>query len=109
MTVPVRSPLDEVDGSTMVFFLPKEVAEAGAPSPQEDGVVLFEYPAGLWASVTFGGRATERKVADKKLALEQWLSKQKVERVGEWYLDRFDSPWTPWFVRKNEVLVRVER
>ncbi|WP_348645330.1 heme-binding protein [Methylobacterium sp. BTF04] len=54
MTVPV----EQCSGGTMRFFLPRDVAEAGAPEPTEAGVRLVRVPAEKIAAPRFSGSIT---------------------------------------------------
>ena len=49
-------------------------------------------------TVTFTMPAGERA-----RALRAWLSGRGLAPVGEPIVARYDPPWTPWFLRRNEV------
>ena len=51
--------------------------------------------------------ARPAQVEEKKVTLLAWLEDQGRDVVGAWYLDRYDPPWTLWYARTNELVVRV--
>jgi hypothetical protein len=108
MTVPVRKKLAD-GGTTLSFFLPHRFSAVNSPEPQSDEVVLEEYPSGTFAVLQFSGIASSEKVEEKRNVLRQWAEAQGYKLKDEWYLDRFDPPWTLWFLRKNELLVGVKK
>ena len=69
----------------------------------DDQVVLRETPATRVAVLRFSGRWTDAKYAAKTKALRAWLAARDLMAVGEPEVNRYDSPWTPWFLRRNEI------
>jgi hypothetical protein len=55
-----------------------------------------------------GGRTAENeKVAIDKLTA--WLDGQKIAGKGEPIFAYYDPPWTPVFLRRNEVMIRIDK
>ena len=108
MTAPVL--IDRTTGrETMSFILPKATAESGAPAPRGETVSLGKVPATRYAVFRFsGGRSTENeKAAREKLAA--WVRAKKLEPRGEPVFAYFDPPWTPAFLRRNELMQPVAK
>jgi len=53
------------------------------------------------------GRSTERIYDEQLSALRSAVSTAGLEVVGPPRFARFDPPWTPWFLRHNEVVLPV--
>ena len=49
--IAMTAPVEQGAGGTMRFFLPRAVAEAGAPEPAEAGVQLVDLPAERMAAL----------------------------------------------------------
>ena len=109
MTVPVFMESDSDETGNMQFVVPQKTAENGAPEPSADCVSLATRPAGRYAVVRFAGELTDS------------ISKLQYERLGAWMKSRgltaatdsvssagYDPPWTPGFLRRNEVLVQID-
>jgi hypothetical protein len=41
--------------------------------------------------------------------LQDGLKKTGIETVGQPFLMRYDTPWMPGFLRRNEVAVEIRR
>jgi hypothetical protein len=46
-------------------------------------------------------------VSNNKDKLENWIASQSLTVVGEPAWARYDPPFKPWFLRRNEILVPV--
>ena len=55
------------------------------------------------------GRWTEAKYKKNERALMQSLQADGVTVTGEPILARYDPPFMPWFLRRNEVMVEIRR
>lgn len=93
---------------TMSFIMPKKAVEKGVPKPAGETVTLGKVEAARFAVFRFSGsRTTENeKTAIEKL--NEWLTAQKIVRRGEPVFAYYDPPWTPTFLRRNEVMVRID-
>lgn len=108
MTAPVET--DDADGGVrMAFFLPSEFDYDTAPRPTDDRVELVERPARTLAVLSFSWWTSDARVARKERALLDTLADADVTVVGEPFLMQYDAPWTPPFLRTNEVAVEVRR
>ena len=94
---------------TMSFILPVATVRDGVPAPNGSAVKIEKLSAARYAAMRFsGGRneANEKRAGDKIRAL---LKNQNITPVGEVVFAYYDPPWTPLFMRRNEVLIRVEK
>jgi hypothetical protein len=107
MTAPVLIAVKDPKSKTMSFVLPKEVARDGVPQPKNEGVTIESVRKGRYAALRFKGyrlrEAEEKATAD----LRAWLKKQNFEAVGGPLYAYYNAPWTPEFMRRNEVLLRL--
>lgn len=103
MTVPV----EQGAGGAMRFFLPRAVAEAGAPEPTEAGVRLVEVPAERLAVLRFSGRATPEARAEQERILTGVLAAAGLKASGPPMFMGYDPPFAIPFLRRNEVAVRL--
>jgi hypothetical protein len=107
MTAPVSQVADG-DAYRVAFTLPATYTLQTAPKPLDPTVQLREVPAQVMASWRYTGRWTESNYRDnEKLLLEQ-IDKRGLVTLGEPVLARYDPPFAPWFMRRNEVLIPVK-
>ncbi len=106
MTTPVL--IDTArDKRTMSFIMPKKALEKGVPTPSGESVRLGKVAASRFAVLRFGGGRTadnEEKAAGK---LKAWLEAGKFAVKGEPLFAYYDPPWTPTFMRRNEVMIQI--
>ncbi len=109
MTTPVRSSSGETDDDQlrMAFYLPREYGPDTAPEPTESDVELVTEPPKAVAVDRFSWYAPAWRVRRRTRALRSTLEREGLEPVGEPSLLRYNDPWTPPFMRRNEVAVAV--
>ena len=95
------------DKRTMSFIMPKKTVEKGVPKPAGDAVTLGKLEAARFAVFRFsGGRTSGNEVAALE-KLKKWLDAQKIAGQGEPVFAYYDPPWTLTFLRRNEVMIRI--
>jgi hypothetical protein len=106
MTAPVVQEQQD-DGYMVAFVLPAAMTEATAPVPSRPEVTLRTVPERLVAVSRFSGRWTRASWESHREELLAAVAAAGLATVGEPRFARFDPPYTPWFLRRNEVLVDV--
>jgi len=92
---------------TMSFIMPKRAVEQGVPKPSDEKVSLGKIEPARFAVFRFDGNRTaenEEKAASK---LKAWLEAEKLTAKGAPMFAYYDPPWTPIFLRRNEVFIRI--
>ena len=105
MTVPVV--MTGTTSGSMGFIVPKKVAEAGVPTPSSPDVTITRRDAGRYAVLRFSGTGSPAASREAAERLASWMEKQGVTPGGPPLYAYYNPPWTPWFLRHNEVLVPV--
>ncbi len=90
-------------GFLVQFVLPKTVSLATAPEPLDDRVKLREMPAASWAVITYSGTWSQSNFDENLNALRTALKTADITTQGEPVLSRYNGPFTPWFMRRNEI------
>lgn len=103
MTAPV-----ETRASDYAFVMESKYSLDSLPRPIDDRIRLFERDARVVAALKFSGRWTERNVSRHERRILTELDAMQVEATGSPELARYNSPFTPWFMRRNEILVPVD-
>ncbi len=102
MTAPVISTQDY-----MAFSIPSSYTKETVPVPTNPAVKIEIQPEKQMAVLRFGGRATHAQVEKYIQALTTMLQEQAIQIRGEPVLMRYNSPFTPGFLRRNEVAVEI--
>lgn len=115
---PINEPMndqDNTDGNKaqvqrgqMAFVVPEAVASGGAPQPENANVELRKRQGGRFAAIRFNGRMGEESLRQRESELRDWMKGQHLTASGPVEYAGYDPPWTPGFLRRNEILIRVE-
>jgi hypothetical protein len=61
------------------------------------------------AVIRFSGYAPPEDVDAATLRLQEGLKNEGIGTAGRPFLMQYDSPWTPGFLRRNEVAIEIRR
>jgi len=103
MTAPVLS-----DTSSIAFVIPEGYDLETTPEPLDDRVKITEVPSRHVAALRFSGRWSESIFNKKFKELIDELAKSAVKTKGNVFVMRYSGPYTPWFMRRNEVAIEIE-
>jgi SOUL heme-binding protein len=107
MTAPVtQTPAD--GGYRVQFVLPSDVGLATAPEPLDPRVSLREEPAQRLAVIRYRGFWSDANYGEHLARLQDVLRSAGLAWRGEPVYSRYDPPITPWFLRRNEIWLRLE-
>jgi hypothetical protein len=108
MTAPVLQAQAQSQSQwTVSFVLPGSKAIHDYPLPDDANVTLREIPEHLAMAMTWSGRWTYPSVEKHTEALRLAIKQAGLVEVGQPVWARYDPPWKPWFLRRNEVLIDV--
>jgi len=108
MTAPVTQQKAGNDWS-IAFVMPAGYTMDSLPTPNDGRITIRAIPARLVAVITYSGTWSKSRYEEHKAQLDKMMSKRKLKAAGEYIYARYNPPFTPWFMRRNEVLVPVER
>ena len=102
MTAPVTQAA-VAGGMRVQFVLPKGVTLATAPEPTDPRVQLRVVPTGTWAVIRYSGTWSQANYLEHLGDLKAALEAAGMATQGEPVLARYNAPFTPWFLRRNEI------
>ncbi len=102
MTAPVTQAA-VAGGMRVQFVLPRGVTLATAPEPLDARVQLRTVPASQWAAIRYSGTWSQSNYQEHLALLKAALDAADVATQGEPVLARYNAPFTPWFLRRNEI------
>jgi len=106
MTAPVSQVADG-DAYVVAFTLPSNYTLATAPRPLDPTVQIRQVPEQLIACWRYSGRWTASNYREQELLLRERIKARRLITRGDPVLARYNPPFTPWFMRRNEVLIPV--
>ena len=107
MTSPVIQSGVEPGRQRVGFVMPAEFTLTTLPTPQDPRIEIREIPVEIAAARSFSGRWSERIYQEQLAELMKGVVQAGLVVTGAPRFARFDPPWTPWFLRRNEVVVPV--
>jgi len=107
MTTPVFMSGEETN-AIMAFVMPAKMKTADVPKPNDPQVHVRELEAGSFAVLRFSGGRNAAKEAESLAKLRAWIKAQGLKELSGPVFAYFDPPWTPAFLRRNEVMLRIE-
>ena len=106
MTAPVETQRSG-HGVVMRFMMPSQYTVETLPKPNDPRVLIRQVPGRTMAAIRFSGRWGEERFEERTEELLTWLQERHILVVGTPVVARYNPPWTPGFLRRNEVLVEI--
>lgn len=106
MTAPVGQRA-EGDRWCVSFMMPATFTMENVPTPTDPAVVLRAVPPRTMATVRYSGFWSDKGYRRNLKRLESWMSTNNLAAAGEPEWARYNPPFTPWFLRRNEILIPV--
>ncbi len=107
MTVPV---IDEKKPGikTMSFVVPSKFNQDEIPLPKSDFLSVKTIEEGYFAVIRFRGNPTENKILENEEKLKEFVEKKGYKELSNYYNAFFDPPFQLPFLKKSEIMVRIE-
>jgi hypothetical protein len=103
MTAPVLS-----EKGSIAFIMPEGYTMETTPEPLDDRVKIVEVPERVVAALKFSGRWSNSIFKKKTKELLVEIENARLKVAGQVFSMRYNKPFTPWFLRRNEVAVPID-
>ncbi len=108
MTAPVGQ--ERMGGQWRItFVMPSRYTMETLPEPLDARVELKRVPGHLTPALRYSGTWSRKRYEERKTQLLGLIEKRGLRPIGEPVFARYNPPYMPWFLRRNEVLIPVER
>jgi hypothetical protein len=102
MTAPVLS-----EKGSIAFVMPEGFTLETTPEPLDDRVKIVEIPERVVAALRFSGRWSNSIFQKKTEELLAEIENAGLKVARQVFSMRYNGPFTPWFLRRNEVAVPI--
>jgi hypothetical protein len=92
---------------TMAFVMPANMKPVEVPRPTHPSVTVRAVEGGLFAVLRYSGVRNAESEAGALERLRAWMKSEGLKEVSPPVYGYFDPPWTPAFLRRNEVMLRT--
>lgn len=106
MTSPVT--MDMGDSITMKFKIPDGLEMGVLPKPTNDQVKFVEEPAKTVAAIRFGGKSSDKRIAEYTQKLKKALENEGLSYTGNFSYLGYNPPYEV-IGRRNEVVVELDQ
>jgi len=89
------------------FVMPAGYTRATLPQPTDPRVVIREVPARLVAARRYSGTWSESRYREQEAILVEAVAHAGLRSAGPPVFARYNSPFSLWFLRRNEVLIEI--
>jgi len=109
MTAPVTQEQTSDDAWKIAFYMPADMTMETAPKPTSDKITMREVKFGKMIAIRFSGRNTDNNVNEHDEELKKYMRDNDIAfNEADRILAFYNAPFTPWFLRRNEVLYPVK-
>lgn len=91
----------------VAFTMPREYSLDRLPVPNDPTVHLRPIGERRVGAIRFSGRWNAERFEAGEAELRRWLTSKGEKVIGEPVSARYNPPWTPWFLRRNEILLEL--
>jgi hypothetical protein len=107
MTTPVINELNQ-ESMTMAFVMPSSIPFEDLPNPKSHRLSMVKKENMLFASIRFSGTVCPTLLEKKKKELTEWMVANDLIAGSLIWLARYNPPFIPGFLKRNEVLILIE-
>jgi hypothetical protein len=107
MTTPVLMSGDETN-RTMAFVMPADLQPDRVPTPADAALSVRQIQPGRFAVLRFSGARSPKREEAALAQLKTWMAAEGLGTSSPPVYGYFDPPWTPPFLRRNEVMLRLD-
>lgn len=120
MTAPVQQMPDEpvdpespgrfrdLESWTVSFVMPRSWTLETLPRPNDSRISLRPVPGKRFVVIRYSGLAHADKIDRKTAELEGYAAKHALRASGPPLLAFYNPPWTPPFMRRNEIMLELD-
>lgn len=91
----------------VTFMMPSNSTLATLPAPTDERVQLRAIPARRMAAVRYSGTWSRKRYEHNLARLQEWMKAKGLVAAGDPVWARYNPPFTPWFLRRNEILLPI--
>ena len=109
MTVPVVNQMSQGHIKSTAFVMPPDMDPKQVPEPLHPDLKKVFVPEREVAVVRFTFNPSLRKIEELENQLRAWIGSLGYQSVGSLQLARYNPPFIPGFLKRNELWLEVKR
>lgn len=111
MTAPVMEEMNNknLENGFFSFVMPQEFSLSNLPIPLDKAIVLKTVSAKTIAVRRYSGGWGEEKYKKNEAILLDALKEAKFKIISNSIFARYNSPFSLWFMRRNEIMIEIRK
>ena len=109
MTAPVIQSAGKEGTYVVSFVMPSRYTLATLPKPSDERIRFREVPSALVAAWSYRGGWSVARYETEERGLREAIRKVKLSALRPPVWARYNPPFWPWFLRRNEILIEVRQ
>lgn len=110
--IAMTSPVEQISTGdnewVVTFTMPSEYTIDTLPKPNNDAVEIIETAPYKQIALTFSGTSRQANIDEHIAELDAYIAGRNLITEGGVTIAYYDPPWTPWFMRRNEIMYRLK-
>jgi SOUL heme-binding protein len=94
-------------GFIVQFVMPSKWTASTLPKPNDKSVIIRQVPAARFAVIRYSGFWSASRYEYHLKALQSGMQRERLPASGSPLWARYDPPFMPWFLRRNEILIPI--
>tara|TARA_B100001250_G_C19618030_1_gene708040 strand:- start:118 stop:690 length:573 start_codon:yes stop_codon:yes gene_type:complete len=107
MTAPVTT-FEDTNSYNMLFYMLESNEINDLPNPSGQNITFDKFDLGKCAVIKFSWYVNDKKINKYQKKLKKFIADSGYKIESPFMVNRYDSPWTLPFMRRNEVLVQIK-
>jgi hypothetical protein len=92
----------------IAFMMPSAYTMETLPTPDDNRIALREEKEKTVAVIRYSGTWGKKRYEKHATKLMDWISSKDWKILGAAVWARYNPPFMPWFMRRNEILIPVQ-
>jgi len=109
--IPMTAPVSQAGENgrwRIAFMMPSAYTMGTLPIPDDERIALREENEKTIAVVRYSGTWGKKRYEKYATKLMDWISSKDWKILGAAVWARYNPPFMPWFMRRNEILIPVQ-
>jgi len=97
------------DQYSVTFMMPATYTMETIPQPTDEKVTIRQIPPQLTAVIRYSGVWSQKRYNDHLAKLQEFIQQKGLIAVGVPNFARYNPPFMPFFLRRNEIIIEVQQ
>jgi hypothetical protein len=107
MTIPVMQKSSGNNKWNVSFVVPKKFDLKNVPQPDNANIQIKNNSDLKVIAITFSGLFSDGNIEGNETKLRNYIKEKGIKIEEPAIYAGYNAPWTPWFLKRNEVMFKL--